>query len=151
MSQRGKWPRPSLSVRFHSKYIPEPNSGCWLWLGKISRYGYGRVTLSGDRVTKEAAAHRVSVELSGRTIPDGMCALHKCDVRSCVNPDHIYIGTKADNSQDMVKRSHAKLSAEQVRAIKADTDTSTNELAERFGVGASTIRNYKTGRTWSET
>ena len=159
MSMRGKWLRPGLSDRFHSRYIPEPNSGCWIWLGKLSAYGYGLIPANGNRKTKELLAHRVSVELSGRTIPPKHCACHKCDTPSCVNPDHLFIGTKAQNSQDMAHKGRStkaernpqsKLTLDQVLAIRADIATPATVLATQYGVTQWTIRNYRSRRTWKD-
>ena len=72
-----------------------PWSGCWLWLGPTNR-GYGSLWYSWIK----SLAHRVSWELFRGPIPDGLYVLHKCDIKCCVNPDHLYVGTQADNIQD---------------------------------------------------
>jgi len=70
--------------------IPEPNSGCWLWLGYANKKGYPRVGYGG----KKHMVHRLAWELFNRKkIPDGMFACHRCDVPCCVNPQHIFVGT----------------------------------------------------------
>lgn len=91
----------SLEDRLMEKVIPEPNSGCHLWLGAV-RSGYGVI---GSGVGKKVAlAHRVSWGLANGPIPAGLCVLHRCDVPSCVNPDHLFLGTIKDNSLDMVAK-----------------------------------------------
>ena len=85
----------SLLDRFSSKVEPCPATGCWLWTACITR-GYGRFKLDGVL----AIAHRVSWELHVGPIPDGMYVLHRCDVRSCVNPNHLFLGTQLDNMKD---------------------------------------------------
>src|ERR1035438_1053983 len=76
---------------FWDRVSPEPNSGCWLWLGVCDEDGYVRM--------KNTLAHRFSLELHTKTkIPDGLEACHKCDVRCCVNYDHLFTGTTQDNT-----------------------------------------------------
>lgn len=77
---------------------PEPNTGCWLWDGAVSTSGYGSMWASGRTRT----ASRVSYEEFVGPIPNGQQVLHKCDVRSCVNPDHLFIGSHNDNMRDKV-------------------------------------------------
>lgn len=94
-------------ARFEAKYIPEPNSGCWLWLGPVKigrRQGYGQFTLEG----KTVGAHRAAWRLFRGTIPDGLFVCHKCDVRTCVNPDHLFLGTHVDNMVDMESKGRGK-------------------------------------------
>jgi hypothetical protein len=83
-------------ARFHAKYIPEPNSGCWLWDGWVNGRGYGRFG--------KGLAHRISWELHRGPIPAGMNICHKCDVPPCVNPDHLFLGTQTDNMRDCARK-----------------------------------------------
>lgn len=78
--------------RFEEKYIPEPNSGCWLWFGACSSKGYGSFRLGEMKV-----AHRVMWEWTNGPIPDGLQLDHKCRVRNCVNPAHLEIVTCREN------------------------------------------------------
>ena len=89
--------------RFESKYIPEPNSGCWLWTGSLVGWGYGRFA-SKHRTN----AHRMSYMIYCEPIPDNMLVCHKCDVPSCVNPDHLFLGTTIDNINDKVRKGRAR-------------------------------------------
>lgn len=92
----------SLTVmeRFDAKYIPEPNSGCWIWLGQPRAQGYGGFRHEGKR----KLAHRASYEIHIGLIPSGLHVLHKCDVTACVNPDHLRLGTNNDNIADKFAR-----------------------------------------------
>ena len=79
----------------------EPNTGCQLWIGTVTKStGYGEIKVHGRKTT----AHRAMwIECNGEPKP-GMVVMHKCDVRLCVNPDHLSIGTRKENSLDMSKK-----------------------------------------------
>ncbi len=92
----------NILERFHSRYIPEPNSGCWIWTGATARE-YGRIWI-GDRVVY---AHRASFVLHGGELIEGYDVCHKCDVKSCVNPEHLFQGTRQENIQDCINKGRA--------------------------------------------
>ena len=135
----------------------EPNSGCWIWTGGVSGNGYGYANVNG----KQVRAHRAVFEAMRRSIPDGGCACHRCDNKLCVNPDHIFIGSHAENMADMrSKHRHrppigersgtAKLTAEQVREIRdmASWYVPHQEIADRFGVTRSHISHIVNRDKW---
>ena len=151
----------NVAERFEKSYIPEPMSGCWLWIKAVKNTGYGRFKL-GDRPT---SAHRLSWTLHRGEIPDGLWVLHKCDVPSCVNPDHLYLGTHADNTNDALKRGRffkwnglrsgennprAKLTKDMVSYIRSNPDLTSPFLSSELGVSRTAITNIRQGRTWKE-
>lgn len=84
----------------------EPETGCWVWKNNKDRDSYGRVRIGGRKTT---GAHRLSYITFVGQIPNGMRVLHKCDNPSCVNPEHLFLGTHSDNMRDMYnKRRHPR-------------------------------------------
>lgn len=132
---------------------------CWLWNGFIDRDGYGRA--------KGGAASRRAWELTNGPIPDGLDVLHKCDVRACVRPDHLFLGTHQDNMTDMVckgrtrgnrftvgnaaRRGHGKRldysKAEQIRALYRN-GLSQQAIADQFGVSQVMVSRVVLNRNW---
>lgn len=141
--------------RFLDKVQPEPNTGCWLWAEGVyvNTLEYG-CFWDGERST---GAHRWAYGQWVGPIPEGLCVLHECDVSLCVNPSHLFLGTKADNNADRNKKgrqakgtTHAKarLTETQVREIRASA-LPTRELSRRYGVAPPTIRCIVARRTWT--
>jgi hypothetical protein len=141
-------------AKLFAKSIPEPNTGCWLWDGALSANRYGSVSFRGC----VCRAHRLSYEAFVGPIPDGMHVLHKCDVPSCVNPDHLFVGTHQDNMDDRGAkgrgnnckgREHgkAKLTDDAVRDIRSRR-MSVREYMVLYGVSEPTVRQVLRREVW---
>jgi hypothetical protein len=129
---------------FDRHIIPEPNSGCWLWDGATNNDGYG--TIRRNKTTR--SAHRYAFEIANGNIQNGLCVCHKCDVPSCVNPDHLFSGTHTDNMRDRSlkgKHNWMKLSIDDVKRIKLDTRKQTI-IANEYNVSRALICLIKSGK-----
>lgn len=149
------------SERFWSRATPEPNSGCWLWTGEHDRAGYGRRRRKGG----STLVHRQAFEMVHGPIPAGLSICHRCDVRCCVNPDHLYAGTHAENMADRERRGRGKMPVGRLRGETHPcaklTEHAVHEIRERlsrgeserlvakvFGVGRGAISAIKRGHSW---
>lgn len=149
----------SCEESFWAKVEAGDITECWIWQGSLDAYGYGMATFK----QKTYKAHRLSYELHFGSIPDGMYVCHNCpdgkDNPRCVNPAHLFLGTAADNSADMVRKSrqsrgeakpNARFTESQViemRALYGQGMTITG-LGERYGVGVTTIHHIVHFNTW---
>lgn len=98
--KRGKaWQHLTFEERFTASFRISEETGCWEWL-KPSSSGYGAIDFQG----KTIPAHRASWLHHAGEIKDGLCVLHKCDNRKCVNPNHLYLGDKKQNRKDFMER-----------------------------------------------
>jgi hypothetical protein len=141
---------------FMEKVSPEPMSGCWIWMGNCSKSGYGKVKIN----QKDLRAHRAAWILFRGSIPDGLVLCHKCDIRPCVNPEHLFPGSLRDNTQDMIRKgrySHrscanhpdARLSLSQVGEIRQRYEKGNGTiLAKEFGVSSTSIYSIINGNKW---
>jgi len=142
--------------RFMEKTMPEPNSGCWFWLGRDQgKYGTVRFDM------KRKLAHRFSYELFCEPIPEGLEVCHACDTPICVNPDHLFIATHAENMADMhqkkrskyvihngSKNGNSKLTEADIKEIRASTLGYT-ELARKYGVSDVQIGFIHKRKSWA--
>lgn len=95
------FPPAPIGERFWSKV--EKGRGCWLWKADVSTSGYGRFWITGPNA-RQVQAHRFAYEDVVGPIPEGMWVLHTCDNPPCVRPDHLFLGTQQDNTDDMVAK-----------------------------------------------
>ena len=140
-------------ARFFSKVSVDRQDRCWEWKGAFVTDGYGTFHVLG----KHYLAHRFSYMLANQEIDSDIIVRHKCDNRWCVNPYHLESGTHADNMSDRTMRGrtprgprngNAKLTEDDVRAIRKDT-RSSSKIAADYGVGSDTIRRIRSRRNWS--
>lgn len=108
---------------------------CWIWQGAKNKKGYGFTSLPGG---KKITAHRASYIVFRGEIPTGMLVCHKCDNPSCVNPDHLFLGTAQDNTSDMIKkgRIHLVIPKSEIDAMRKDYETgeySKISIARKYG------------------
>ena len=143
--------------RFHDKYIPEPNSGCWLWIASVNSSGYGNFQWKG-RIRQ---ANRVAWEIfTGQEAPSHLCVCHLCDNPCCVNPDHLFLGTHKENIQDCVRKgrarknarkgedqAQAKFSEKQIKEIIKDTRPQ-KDIAESYGCSKALVCLLKNRNRW---
>lgn len=146
----------STVERFWAR-VEKTEGGCWVWKG-IRKYGYGAfVPVEGFH---QVAAHRFAYEACVARIPPGMCVLHKCDNPPCVNPEHLFLGTHADNVADKVRKGRqprgsdigtSKLTEDKVRRMRKLYETklcTTKELARLFGVRQPSVWKIVNRESW---
>ena len=128
---------------------------CVLWTKCTDPQGYGVAWYMG----KKTLAHRAAWAKAHGPIPEGMCVLHRCDTPACVNPDHLFLGTRGQNNADRAEKKRSadvsgekhpasKLTEKQVIAIRAD-ERPQRVLAALYGVDQSAISNIKRRRNWA--
>lgn len=143
-SQRGKAKATDPMLRIQ-KWLDKRPNGCWIFTGLLDPYGYGLISSLGKRVY----THRLMYEREKGPI-NGLCVLHKCDVPACCNPDHLFLGTRRQNSEDKieknrhsrgVKASNAKLNDEKVRQMRIQyaAGVSQPKLSKQYGVSESVV------------
>jgi hypothetical protein len=146
-----------MAVRIVNGSCPDPNSGCWIWAQSHFHNGYGRISLRG----KGRGAHRASWLAFRGPIPKAMCVCHRCDIKPCVNPEHLFLGTTADNQADKKAKGRsacgsqngggAKLSDNDIPVIRerlSRGDTLAS-IGRDYSVTKQTIARVARGTHWS--
>lgn len=144
---------------FHRSYQVDQN-GCWLWQKALYSNGYAKFAIAEN---KHALAHRVSFQLHCGELPHGLAVCHKCDIRHCVNPCHLFLGTQRDNIQDAKQKGRlrggglqgekhpsAKLAEREIPEIvrAVNNGMSKQECARRHGVSGALIGLIIRGHAW---
>lgn len=155
-AMRADWDCAEVERRLLSK-AEKVKSGCWEWLGSERRRGrgYGQMKIA----QKSYFAHRVSYEIFCGPIDDGKFVCHRCDNPKCVNPDHLFLGTHQDNVDDQVAKGRqvkgtvngrAKLTEDDVLAIRAAEGVLQKDLAAQFGISRQQVSNIRNGILWAD-
>ena len=150
-----------IEIRFWQK-VDNTSGSCWPWTASLDKHGYGQLSGKSRFTNKKTMlkAHRLSYEIyTSSYLPHGACVLHTCDNPQCVNPQHLYRGTRADNKKDMIKRGHvlsgdkaswSKLNSLQVLEIRQRLLGGEDQraIANSYGVCYSNISYIKRNLTW---
>lgn len=139
------------------------DSGCWEWQGATKNFGYGYITIGSrkDGSRKTITTHRAMYIATHGEIPNGLWVLHHCDNPKCINPEHLYAGTREDNTRDRESRGrnkiprlscedhpNSKLNWDDVNMIRSISGKSHKQIAKQFNVGRKTIWDIVTYKTW---
>lgn len=147
--------------RIIERSIVDDKTGCWIWeplANKGNEYGHLTIGTRTGQTRKTISAHRYSYSLFVGEIPNGMFVCHKCDDKRCVNPDHLFIGTRQDNVDDRERKKrnnhvvgekvgNSKLKVKDVLYIRRSNETDRS-LAKKFGVSHTTIGRARNGTYW---
>lgn len=136
--------------------IKVDENGCWIWQRPLAGYGYGGIHVNG----KHCKPHRISYEVFRGKFDQKMLVCHICDVRSCVNPHHLFIGTEKDNAIDAKNKNRttrgekhgcSKLKLKQVLKIINDysSGVKVKDMAKTYSVAESTIHRILNGKKWN--
>ena len=145
--------------RMKQKYIVNPVTNCWEWQANRYYNGYGHINVD----KKTLFVHRYSYEYYFGSFDKSLCVLHKCDNRKCINPDHLFLGTRDENMKDMVSKNRQakgidngtnKLSEIDVIEIKKTLSEKIykgliTQLSKKYKVSRAVIYDIKNGKSWS--
>lgn len=139
---------------WEDRYDVDPVSGCFVWNRSVVEDGYPRYSVKQDGRWVCAPGHRMAWEMANGPVPEGMSVRHKCDNPSCVNPDHLEVGTQADNMKDMQDRGRhragIRLKPSEVREVRFMLEVlemSVTQIALQLGRTRTCVRDIKSRRT----
>jgi hypothetical protein len=148
-----KWKGETILERVRGGVAIDEITGCWLWRGWLSSKGYSRLRDGA----KFVYGHRALwIELHG-PLSAGQCVCHRCDVPRCVNPEHLFVGSNADNHADKIAKgrqargegiAQAKLTAQQVLAIRAHPGRQAS-IAAVYGINQTQVSQIKRRVKWA--
>ena len=148
-----------IEERLRAKISKGGPNGCWNWTAGLGHNGYGQIRCGTPKRTM-LRAHRVAFELGRGPVPEGMLVLHTCDNRKCCNPDHMFLGSHADNHADKkAKGRQARGSGHGCAILDEDSVAKIRQLLSEgvtcaligrsFGVSRYAISDIKNGRSWT--
>lgn len=136
-------------INFLDRVQKSPN--CWIWTGRLTEKGYGAF--------RQSHAHRFSYEFHKGEITDGLYVLHHCDNRSCVNPEHLFLGTQLDNMRDCAMKGRTARGEKSVKSKLKECDvhwirqnyklSEAGNIANRFGITRTQLYRVKSRRSWT--
>lgn len=146
--------RLPLTERIERNIMRLTESGCWIWMLKITKTGYGFISIDGRCVLVHRAAYRAWIG----EIPSGLLVCHRCDVRYCANPDHLFLGTHMDNLEDMHRKGRnadlrgsnnggATFTDAEIIDIRTSPET-TAQVATRYSRSFQTIWAIRKNKSW---
>lgn len=154
---RKRFGKDRFTKEFIKERIEVDKNDCWIWKGAKHRQGYGSIRFNG----KTSLSHRLSWIIFRGEISESMKVCHTCDIPSCVNPDHLFLGTQTDNIEDCQKKGRftrnipktrrIKLNWNQVQEIKklSEQGMTRKELEKKFEVSQTCIAKILTGKSWN--
>lgn len=149
---------PKLSIESRLQKHTKLSNGCWVFNGSLDKDGYGVFTYGRG---KQVRAHRMAFEFYVGPIPNLILVCHSCDNPSCINPEHLFLGSPKDNTQDMIKKQrrpvlsgddhpNAKLTEHQAHEIKQlrKQNVPLRSIANQYGISFQTVSSIAKGTTW---
>jgi len=158
--KKSKPPKDLDYIKEKIQNYTKDKAGCWIWNGATTNFGHGRIKINN----KTLSVHRISYEIHRGKIPNGLFVCHHCDNPTCINPKHLFLGTRSDNMKDAYNKGRIKIpchhgeyayqhiltekDVKKILKIKKEKKISEQELGKKFGVARNTINNIINNRNW---